>query len=174
MAATAKYQVKVNTQEFEIETVKGQALTGTVNGKDYALNLSGNAKEGFSLIYQNKSLAVQVLAADYQSKTFTLQIDNEPYQIEAADKYDLLLKELGLEHLATAAVNDLNAPMPGLVLEIKIVPGDSIKKGDPVVVLEAMKMENVLKAEGEGVVKSINCAKGEAVEKNQVLVEFEV
>ncbi len=173
MAATAKYQIKVNEQEFDIETLKNKGQSGTVNGAPYELDLVGNAQEGFSLIHQNQSHRIQVLEADYDSKSFTLNINGALYTVEAADKYDLLLKELGMEHLAGAAVNDLKAPMPGLVLDIKIAAGDTIKKGDPVLVLEAMKMENVLKAEADATVKAVLCEKGAAVEKNQVLVELE-
>jgi acetyl/propionyl-CoA carboxylase alpha subunit len=173
MAQKATYQLQVNNQEYTVETRKGQGLSGTLNGEDYSLDLQGNARQGFSLVHEHGSYAIQVLAANYTEKTFTLRINQEVYTIQAADKYDLLLKELGMDHLAGAAVNDLKAPMPGLVLDLKVAPGDTLKKGDPVVVLEAMKMENVLKAEADATVKSVNCQKGEAVEKNQVLVELE-
>ena len=63
--------------------------------------------------------------------------------------------------------------MPGLVVRVQIEPGEKVAAGDPLVVLEAMKMENELKAGAPGVVKSVRVAPGEAVEKGQVLVEFE-
>ena len=63
--------------------------------------------------------------------------------------------------------------MPGLVLDVKLNVGDSVEKGDSILILEAMKMENVLKSPAEGVVKSIHINKGDAVEKNQLLISFE-
>jgi biotin carboxyl carrier protein len=63
--------------------------------------------------------------------------------------------------------------MPGLVLAVKVSPGDKIKKGEALIVLEAMKMENVLKAEADCVIKSIDCIIGSAAEKGQVLISFE-
>jgi biotin carboxyl carrier protein len=93
--------------------------------------------------------------------------------VQAADRFDLLLKKLGLEDLAQAGASDLKAPMPGLVLETKVAPGTEVTAGQALVVLEAMKMENVLKAEADGVVKSVPIEKGQAVDKNQVLIEFE-
>jgi acetyl/propionyl-CoA carboxylase alpha subunit len=63
--------------------------------------------------------------------------------------------------------------MPGLVLDIRVIEGQKISKNDPIIVLEAMKMENILKATSEGIVKKINIKKGDKVEKNQVLVSFE-
>jgi biotin carboxyl carrier protein len=70
-------------------------------------------------------------------------------------------------------VNDLKAPMPGLIVDVKVQVGDSVKKGDIILILEAMKMENVLKSTGEGKVKAIKVVPKQNVEKNQVLIEFE-
>ena len=65
------------------------------------------------------------------------------------------------------------APMPGLVLEARVEPGQKVKAGQPLVVIEAMKMENILKAKGPATVKSINVAPKQSVEKGDVLIEFE-
>ena len=62
--------------------------------------------------------------------------------------------------------------MPGLVLNILVKPGDAVKKNDPVLVLEAMKMENMIKAPGDAVVGAIAAETGKAVEKGQLLVSF--
>lgn len=172
MATTAKYSIKVNDKEHEVES-EGQNGRGTLNGEAFELDLQGSAEEGFHIIRNNKSHNVQVLAADYETKQFTLRVGQNEYTLEARDRFDLLLKQLGMEHLAGAAINDLKAPMPGMVLDIKIKAGDTITKGQALVVLEAMKMENVLKAEADATVKAVNCQTGSAVEKNQVLVEFE-
>ena len=69
--------------------------------------------------------------------------------------------------------NNVKAPMPGLVLRIIAQEGDTVKKGDALLVLEAMKMENVIKAEGEGTIKRIAVAPKQVVEKNTLLVEME-
>ena len=80
---------------------------------------------------------------------------------------------MGMDALAAKKVNDLKAPMPGLVLDIRVKVGDVVKKGEPLVVLEAMKMENILKATNDVVIKKIAVEKGNAVEKNQLLLLFE-
>jgi biotin carboxyl carrier protein len=59
-----------------------------------------------------------------------------------------------------------------LIIDMKVQPGDTVKVGDPLLILEAMKMENMLKSPGDGVVKSVKVKKGDTVEKNQVLIEF--
>jgi biotin carboxyl carrier protein len=170
--SSEKFQIKVNSQSFELEA-NALKKSGSLNGKDYSLDLLGNAENGFSLIKNNKSYEVQVLEADYGQKEFLIEVDGESYQVNASDRFDLLLKDLGMEHLNDAALNDLKAPMPGLVLEVKVEPGDTIKKGQALMVLEAMKMENVLKAEADCQIKSIDCNIGATVEKGQVLISFE-
>jgi biotin carboxyl carrier protein len=62
--------------------------------------------------------------------------------------------------------------MPGLIIDLRVKEGDQVKAGDPLLILEAMKMENIIKASGDSIVKSLKVKKGETVEKNQVLIEF--
>lgn len=81
-----------------------------------------------------------------------------------------LMERMGLEEAGTAGSKELRAPMPGKVLEVLVEPGQPVVEGDPMLVLEAMKMENVLRAGGEGSIGSILVAPGEAVEKDAVLI----
>jgi len=69
-------------------------------------------------------------------------------------------------------VNSIKAPMPGLIIDLKVKEGDVVKLNDPLIVLEAMKMENIIKSPGEGTVKVVKVRKGQSVEKSQVLIEF--
>lgn len=170
--ASEKYQVQVNEKDYQVEVAQNGAAI-TVDGKALDLDLKGDAKQGFHLIQNHKSHEIHVIEADYESKEFVIEVNGEAYPVKVSDRFDILLKDLGMEHLANAAVNDLKAPMPGLVLDIKVEPGQSIKKGQALLVLEAMKMENVLKAESDAVIKSVECTQGQAVEKNEVLIEFE-
>jgi biotin carboxyl carrier protein len=69
-------------------------------------------------------------------------------------------------------VNHIKAPMPGLIIDLRVKEGDVVKQNDPLIILEAMKMENVIKSPGDGTVKAVKVQKGNSVEKNQVLIEF--
>ena len=79
---------------------------------------------------------------------------------------------MGMSAVATGKINNIKAPMPGLIIDLKVKIGDSVKTGDQLLILEAMKMENILKAQGEGIVKNVKVKKGDSVEKGQVLIEF--
>lgn len=80
---------------------------------------------------------------------------------------------MGLNKPKEVILKDIKAPMPGLILDILVKPGQELVKGDAILILEAMKMENVIKAEGNGVVKEVLLEKGAAVEKNQVIIEMQ-
>lgn len=81
-----------------------------------------------------------------------------------------MMERMGLEDAATAGAKELRAPMPGKVIEVLVEEGQTVAEGDPMLVLEAMKMENVLRAAGEGEVSSVRVSAGEAVEKDAVLI----
>ena len=78
-----------------------------------------------------------------------------------------------MEKFTKVEIKELKSPMPGLVIKLDVKVGDTIAKGDPIMILEAMKMENVIKSRGEGKIASITVKEGQAVEKNELLVSFE-
>lgn len=126
----------------------------------------------YSLIYNNKSYEINVLKTDRESKSISLKINGTTSEVHLSTKLDLLLEKMGIDTTASQKLSILKAPMPGLVIEWFVSEGDSVQAGDKLLVLEAMKMENVIKSPGEGIVKKIIINKGTAIEKNQVLIEF--
>jgi biotin carboxyl carrier protein len=164
-------KVKVNnkaehTIEFENKT------NGTINGNTFLWDVIEVKNGSFHIIKNHKSYNVEVIKADAKEKSFLISVNGNKYHLNVKDKFDELLHNLGLDSLAAKKVNEIKAPMPGLVIEVKVAEGDVVKKGDAIIVLEAMKMENNIKSPTDGVVKKINVKKGQAVEKNQVLINF--
>lgn len=130
------------------------------------------APNAFHILKEDKSYTAELLEADYAAKKLVLSVNGNRHIIHIKDRLDLLLDKLGLNQANARKVNELRAPMPGLVLGISVQLGQQVKQGDPLLILEAMKMENILKAPGDGVVRAIKVSPRQNVEKNQVLLEF--
>jgi len=169
------YTVKVNgQQEFktELTSEKNNTILGSINAKEFEANVIKVREGVYHLIKDNASYNLEVVKHIPEEKKLVVKINNTTYTLDIKDKYDDLLHSLGLDSLASKKVNDVKAPMPGMVLNILVTEGQEVKKGDPLIVLEAMKMENILKSPSDGTVKKIACTKGFAVEKNQLLIQF--
>lgn len=164
-------KVNVNNKK-EHQVVLVDDTHGTIDGKAFSWDVIEVKEGSYHVIKNNCSYNVEVVREDAAEKTFTISVNGNKYQLGVKDKFDELLKSLGMDNMSSGKVNDIKAPMPGLVLDIRIAEGDVVKKGDPIIVLEAMKMENILKSPADGTIKKINVKKGVAVEKNQVLINF--
>ncbi|MBL6872499.1 MAG: acetyl-CoA carboxylase biotin carboxyl carrier protein subunit [Flavobacteriales bacterium] len=131
-------------------------------------------KDGqFQIIYKNKSYLADVVRLDTSKKEVCLQINNRLYDVVLKDKYDDLLNQMGLDTASNKKDNEVRAPMPGQVLDILVKAGDTINEGDGLIVLEAMKMENIIKSTRNGIVQKVHAKKSNSVEKNAVLIVFE-
>lgn len=127
----------------------------------------------YSLVRAGRSFRVLVLKHDREAGTVRLRIGARCYTVRLGDERARLMQVLGIDRKSKAGAGDLKAPMPGLVLKVLVKAGDTVQKNDPLLVLEAMKMENVIKSAGEGVVRMVHAVEGAAVEKAQLLVSFE-
>ena len=127
----------------------------------------------YSLVRGGRSYRVLVLKHDREAGTVRLRVGAHCCTVRLGDERSRLMKVLGIDRKSKAGVGDLKAPMPGLVLKVLVKEGDIVQKNDPLLVLEAMKMENVIKSAGDGVVQRIHALEGAAVEKAQLLLSFE-
>ena len=164
-------KVIINEQQaFEIESSKGQT---TLNSQPFDWDIVALDNGRFHIIQNDRSYNAEVIEADYTEKTFKVKVNQSIFNVAAKDRFGILLEQMGMNSTAKNKVNNIKAPMPGLIWEIKVQVGDVVKAGDVVLVLVAMKMENALKSSGDGVVKNIKINKGDSVDKNQILIEFE-
>ncbi len=158
-----KFQLKVNGKwEFEQKLAHASELD-VVSFDD----------RHFHILKDGKSYRAEVLNFDFPAKTASIRVNGEVFQVEIEDHFDLLVKKMGLTAAVHHKINQVKAPMPGLVLSIAVEPGQEVVRGDVLMILEAMKMENVLKSPGEGRVKKILVQKGKPVDKGELLLEFE-
>jgi len=157
------YKIKVNnTYSFDISKEDLSQLD--------AIETNTNQ---FHVLENNNSTKASVIATNFNKKQYTVKVNNNTYDVAINDDLDQLIAELGFEVGATKQVNDIKAPMPGLILEINVSEGQEVKEDDALLILEAMKMENVITSPRDGIIKSIKVAQGETVDKNSLLIEFE-
>jgi biotin carboxyl carrier protein len=158
----------------------GQAITveskesgqWSVDGKLLEANLIRVSEHEYHLLRDNRAYSVTVESHDPSTQELALNINGERVSLRAKSRYEDLLKQLGMADMASAKAKDLKAPMPGLVLEVSVKAGDEVVVGDTLLVLEAMKMENVIKATADGTVSDITVANGDTVEKGQIMISF--
>lgn len=162
--------IQVNGEEIQFDLVGGQA---TLNGKAIYADPIKLGPDKYHILLDNRSITLELLEKSENGKELTLLVNGIKQVVIIRDRYDALLSQLGMDKLLTNKNQQVKAPMPGLVLRLLTEVGQHVKKGDPLLVLEAMKMENVIKAERDGTVKSIAVTTKQAVEKNTVLMEME-
>ena len=116
---------------------------------------------------------IECLECDLEKKTIRLMINDAIYNLELLDEVDQMVDSLGLEAGIDERSSDVIAPMPGKILEYRVKVGQEVQEGDPLVILEAMKMENILKATGPGVIEEIHGDPGQTVDKGTLLITLE-
>ena len=169
----AHYHVKIYDREYDVRVeYRSERYFVTINGEELEItrkNLWGNRS---LLLVDNESVEVDVRQNGHDTEKVVFMYGKEiPAQIE---DYNLaqLRKTAGLA-AGGAVETKLHAPMPGLVVGLKVAVGDVVTKNQPLLIIEAMKMENVLKAKADGTVKAIVVNPGQSVEKGETLIEFE-
>lgn len=127
----------------------------------------------FHILKNNKPYTAEIISFDFIAKKYIVNVNNNRYEVAISDDLDQLISSMGIERGRTKVINVIKAPMPGLILEISVEVGQTVKENDPLLILEAMKMENSFLSPRDGVIKSIAVQKGNAVDKGQLLIEFE-
>lgn len=165
------FKAIVSDTPYTIEFNKDGA-SGTLNGAPFTWDMLRLAPDRFHILRDHRSYNVIVEARNPETHEYTLRVNGKKITVQVKDKMDLLMEAMGLSNGVGKKVNEVKAPMPGLVIRTLAAEGDHVEKGDSLLVLEAMKMENVIKSPGSGEVARIHVNQGQAVEKNQVLVTF--
>ena len=127
----------------------------------------------FHILKNNKPYTAEIISFDFIAKKYIVKVNNNRYEVSISNDLDQLISSMGIERGRTKVINVIKAPMPGLILEISVEVGQIVKENDPLLILEAMKMENSFLSPRDGVIKSIAVQKGNAVDKGQLLIEFE-
>lgn len=164
------FEAKVNgAKPMEVASVgKGWEINGVPADADIQrLN-----DHSFQVLYKGGSHIVHIVKLDRDAKTAVLKIDGKRADIEISTEMDRLLKSMGLENAGVVKVSEIKAPMPGLIHTIKVEEGQEVLKGDPVLILEAMKMENMIKAPADVTIGKIHVKQGQSVDKGMLLISL--
>lgn len=157
------YKVKINdSRQFEI----------TQNELEQ-LDVIETQSNKFHILKDHQSVEAELLESDFNNKTYTISINNNNYDVSISDDLDLLIEKMGFATSASKQIDKIEAPMPGLILELNVKAGDDVEENDNLLILEAMKMENVITSPRQGKIKSVVVSKGDAVDKKSLLIEFE-
>jgi biotin carboxyl carrier protein len=163
MQMSIRYRVNVNDTfpfDFEKESISQLDAVSVETNK-------------FHILHQNLPYKAEIVVSDFNQKKYTVKVNNNTYHVAISNPLDSLIKEMGFEVGITKQINVIKAPMPGLILEISVVIGQTVKENDNLLILTAMKMENSFLSPREGVIKHIAISVGDSVVKGDLLIEFE-
>ena len=155
-------------------TVKANDFIFSLDKSDIeAIDLIQKSPGSFNLIKDHRSVNVFLLETDSTRKKMTIDVDGESFDVEIKNELDLMLDKMGFGLTSAKQIKEIKAPMPGLVLEINVTAGQDVSEGHKMLILEAMKMENIILIHTNAKIKMIHVTAGQAVVKGQVLVELE-
>ena len=138
-----------------------------------SLDIVPLGNQQFHALRHNRSYKIKILNTNFAKKTMTIEVNGNSYEMVLADEYDQMVDKMGLLSTKSHKINSIMAPMPGLIIEVMATIGQKVEAGTPLIVLSAMKMENIITSPGEGVVKNIEVSVNDAVEKGQLIIEME-
>jgi biotin carboxyl carrier protein len=168
-----RYLVNVAGTEFDIELeYRSEKYYAVINGRRVEISSFQIGESRSIILIEGQSLEVDVRANGYDARK-TVFIRGQEISVDIEDYHLAQLRKTAGMAADGAVEKMVRAPMPGLILDVKVTAGDRIAKNRPRVIIEAMKMENVIKAPADGIVKEVRVESGTSVEKGDILVEFE-
>lgn len=167
-----KLQADISGEKHEVEVKReGRNVTATVDGRNYVLDVSEPERNVFLIKDENKISEVFVSPKSGSNTAFAVTLSGRELEIDIFDPKKLHGASKDHEHGDGLA--EIKTAMPGKVVRILVEAGDEVAKGDGIVVVEAMKMQNELKSPKDGVVKEIRAAEGQTVSAGDILVVVE-
>ena len=156
----------------ETYTLTGSYSNPELNGVEIFPDLIKTGINSWHLLLNGESFRILLIDQDQNTKTYDLEINGVRIRTQAITPLDKLLGAMGMNSATTQKATQLKSPMPGLVKSVLVQVGQTVEAGEPLIILEAMKMENVLRAERDGTVKKIHAAAGATLAVDALILEF--
>jgi biotin carboxyl carrier protein len=163
------YKIEVNNNL----TVEIDSKLNSFSGTNEKIEFNKLSESCYEVIVDGKKHIAHLDNIDLEAKTISVKINQNKYTSKISTPANQLIEKLGIKINEPKKSNALKSPMPGLILKILVQENQPVKKGDALIILEAMKMENVFKAQNDSIIKSINVSEQNTVEKNQELITFQ-
>ena len=165
-----RYVVDVNGQRQVVSLEGGRASLG---GNDVAAGIEAVPGTPVRIVRIGDAIHRIVVRPGERRGTYTIWVDGFRHEVDALDERTRAIQDLAAAASGPRGPAPLVAPMPGLIVRVSVAAGQAVTAGMGLVVMEAMKMENELRASAAGTVKAVHVQPGQAVEKGMVLVELE-
>jgi len=165
----SEFVVKINNKKKNVSLINDSSLT--LEDKEYKFNFVKLSEHNFLFKLNNEFYEISVVQTDNENLFINIEGELFDTSIRTAlqEKAQNLLEQKKAQHSKI----DIKAPMPGMILKIKKEVGDSIEKGDTIIILEAMKMENEIRSPIKGILKQVLIKEGSAIEKGAALFSIE-
>ena len=165
-----KYFVRVDGEEHEV-VLDGEGVH--LDGEDVVARVDDVDGTPVRMVTVGDEVHRVVVRRGASRGLYSIWLDGFRFEVEALDERARAIRELSGASAGATGPAPLKAPMPGLIVRVNVQVGDTVQAGQGLVVMEAMKMENELRAQAAGKVRSIVVSPGTAVEKGALLIELE-
>lgn len=162
-----RYLVRIGEQKLTLSEIDFRQRRACIDGQWIDFDFQHVRGSLYSLIIAGRSFSTHL-----ENDELGVELGRGPswWRVEVEDECAARLKQLARGEAGMAGTVDVKAPMPGLVVRIPVQKGEAVKKGQSLVVIEAMKMENDIKSPADGIVAALHTAERTAVEKNARLL----
>lgn len=157
-----------------------------IDGKTCLVELLNELEFGKAFLVKTNGRVYKVELDEFKENApFFVRVNNKPYNVElqiakmplpptqVMKPASLLLRKQSFDRLIVGKENAITAPMPGILVSLKVKVGDTVDSGQPLCILESMKMENEIISSKAGVVKEIHVSEGSSLRQGQIIVSIE-
>jgi biotin carboxyl carrier protein len=163
---------KINSNNYSIEFDAKNKFKGKINNDSFNFVIESENNDNYRIVKDGVEYDIDIISVNTETKSIQTLINGKSFEITLEDEFDAIVNKLGFRNKAKNTEKIVKAHMPGLIINIHVKNGDTVLKGQKLLTLEAMKMENIIKATDTITIKEVKVKKGNTVEKNDILFDI--